>query len=45
VTRTVSYLARVVNPGEFKAESTVMRGYADKGLIAIGNTSQIIITE
>jgi hypothetical protein len=45
VTRTISYLARVVNPGEFKAESTVMRGYADKGLVAIGNASQITITE
>lgn len=42
---TVSYLARVVNPGEYKAEKPVMRGYTDKSLIAVGQDQMIDISD
>jgi hypothetical protein len=44
VTLTVSYLARVVNPGEYKAEKPVMRGYSDKSLISLGQDQTIVVS-
>lgn len=42
---TISYLARVVNPGEFTAEKPMMRAYADKGIVTLGRQQSVIISK